>query len=85
MQSEEINLEIQDKEAAMARVEKHYARRAHLDRLDGISVELEDCWFNVRPSNTEPLLRVRLEARSREALDRRTEEVKRLLAGELRP
>ena len=84
VQSGEINLEIHDKEAAMARVEKHYAD-APLDRLDGISVELEDCWFNVRPSNTEPLLRVRLEARSREALDRRTEEVKRLIAGELRP
>jgi phosphomannomutase len=80
VQSGEINLEIHDKEAAMARVEKHFAG-APLDRLDGISVELEDCWFNVRPSNTEPLLRVRLEARSREALDRRTEEVKRLIDG----
>jgi phosphomannomutase len=61
-------------------VEKHYAG-ARLERLDGVGVELEDCWFNVRASNTEPLLRVRLEARSREALDRRTAEVKRLIAG----
>ena len=81
VQSEEINIEIRDKEAALARVTKHFAA-AHLDRLDGIGVELEDCWFNVRASNTEPLLRVRLEARDREALDRRTAEVKRLLAGD---
>ena len=81
VQSEEINIEIRDKEAALARVTKHFAA-AHLDRLDGIGVELEDCWFNVRASNTEPLLRVRLEARDREALDRRTAEVKSLLAGD---
>ena len=81
VQSEEINLEIHDKEAALARVEKHFAA-GRLDRLDGIGVELEDCWFNVRASNTEPLLRVRLEARSREALARRTEELKRLISGQ---
>jgi phosphomannomutase len=81
VQSEEINIEIHDKEAALARVERQYAG-ARLDHLDGVGVELEDCWFNVRASNTEPLLRMRLEARSREALDRRTAEVKRLIAGE---
>jgi phosphomannomutase len=80
VQSEEINVEIHDKQAALARVERHFAA-ARLDHLDGVGVELEDCWFNVRASNTEPLLRLRLEARSREALERRTEEVKRLIAG----
>ncbi len=81
VQSEEINIEIRDKEAALARVERHFAA-ARVDHLDGVGVELEDCWFNVRASNTEPLLRVRLEARSREELDRRTAEVKRLIAGQ---
>ena len=81
VQSDEINIEIHDKQAALARVEGHFAA-ARLDHLDGVGVELEDCWFNVRASNTEPLLRVRLEARSREALDRRTAEVKRLIAGD---
>lgn len=80
VQSEEINLEIRDKEAALARVEKHFgAAGARLERLDGIGVELGDCWFNIRPSNTEPLLRVRLEARSREALERCTAEVRKLI------
>lgn len=80
VQSEEINLEIRDKEAALARVEKHFgAAGARLERLDGIGVELEDCWFNIRPSNTEPLLRLRLEARCREALERCTAEVRKLI------
>jgi phosphomannomutase len=42
-------------------------------------VEFADCWFNIRASNTEPLLRVRLEAVNAEALARRTAEVKGLL------
>jgi phosphomannomutase len=79
-QSGEINLEIRDKEAALARVERHFAASgARLDRLDGIGVEFPDSWFNIRASNTEPLLRVRLEAVNAEALARRTAEVKELL------
>jgi phosphomannomutase len=42
------------------------------DRLDGLTVEHEDWWFNVRPSNTEPLLRLNVEARTKEVLDDRT-------------
>jgi phosphomannomutase len=42
------------------------------DRLDGLTVEYEDWWFNVRPSNTEPLLRLNAEARTKELLDERT-------------
>jgi len=42
------------------------------DRLDGLTVEFQDWWCNVRPSNTEPLLRLNIEARSKELLDERT-------------
>jgi phosphomannomutase len=42
------------------------------DRLDGLTVEYEDWWCNVRPSNTEPLLRLNIEARTKELLDDRT-------------
>ena len=64
VQSDEINVEIRDKEAALARVEKHFAASgARLDRLDGIGVEFDDCWFNIRASNTEPLLRVQAGSR----------------------
>ena len=45
---------------------------ATLDRLDGLTIEYEDWWCNVRPSNTEPLLRLNVEARTKELLDDRT-------------
>jgi phosphomannomutase len=45
---------------------------ARLDRLDGLTIEYEDWWCNVRPSNTEPLLRLNVEARTKELLDDRT-------------
>jgi len=80
VQSEEINVEISGKEAVLSRLAAHYAQAgARIERLDGVSVEFPDCWFNVRPSNTEPLLRVRLEAVGREALERRTAELMGLL------
>ena len=49
--------------------------RAHGHRLEGLTVDLGDWWFNHRPSNTEPLMRLNLEARPREACDARTAEV----------
>jgi len=48
---------------------------ARLDRLDGLTIEYEDWWCNVRPSNTEPLLRLNVEARTQELLDDRTAEL----------
>ena len=47
--------------------------------LDGVSVDCGSCHFNVRPSNTEPLLRLNLEAFSKEELEERTEEVLALI------
>lgn len=80
-QSPEVNVEVADKEAALARVERAYSG-ARIERLDGLSVDLGDCWFNVRPSNTEPLLRLRLEARTAAIAARRTAELEALLRGE---
>ena len=54
---------------------------AHQDRLDGLTVDLGDWWFNLRPSNTEPLLRLNLEAQDRAACDARTAEVLALVRG----
>jgi phosphomannomutase len=48
---------------------------ADQDRLDGLTVDLGDWWFNLRPSNTEPLLRLNLEARTRAECDQHTAEV----------
>ena len=54
---------------------------AEQDRLDGLTVDFGDWWFNLRPSNTEPLLRLNLEAPDREACDARTAEVLELIRG----
>ncbi len=77
-QSEEINVEVEDKEKAMRKVREAYAD-GKIGTLDGISVEFDDFWFNVRPSNTEPLLRLRLEAKSKQIADARSQEIKKLI------
>src|SRR3989344_3586178 len=64
--SEEINFEVADKEAALKRLKKLYERSAQkTSDLDGLSFEFADWWFNVRSSNTEDLLRLNLEAKSK--------------------
>ncbi|MFH1324517.1 MAG: phosphomannomutase/phosphoglucomutase, partial [Nanoarchaeota archaeon] len=47
--------------------------------LDGVSIEFDDYWFNVRPSNTEPLLRLNLEAVSEEVMKEKTGELTMLM------
>jgi phosphomannomutase len=77
--SGEINSEVSDPEAKMEQLAAHYSD-ARQDRLDGISIEYEDWHFNVRPSNTEPLLRLCLESLvSREDMERRRDEVLALI------
>lgn len=77
-QSGEINFEVDDKQAAMDRLVAAYPQ-ASVDRLDGVTIELDGWWCNVRPSNTEPLLRLNLEADSPEAVATRLAEVAPLL------
>ena len=66
--SGEINTQVKDIDAVIARVAKKYAQFPQ-DRLDGLTVDCGEWWFNVRASNTEPLLRLNLEAKSREQCD----------------
>jgi len=66
--SGEINTEVDDIPAVIARIADRFADRAQ-DRLDGLTVDCGTWWFNVRPSNTEPLLRLNLEAPTREECD----------------
>ena len=65
--SSEINSEVADPAAKIAALADHY-QDGHIQRLDGISVSYDDWHFNVRPSNTEPLLRLNLEALSAERM-----------------
>ncbi len=72
----EINFEVADKDGAVARLAERY-KDAAIDYLDGITVEYDTWWFNVRKSNTEPLLRLNLEANTAEMLKKKLEEVGR--------
>jgi phosphomannomutase len=79
--SGEINSEVADAAAKIEEIGERYAD-ARITRLDGISVDYEDWHFNVRPSNTEPLLRLNLESLvSREDMERRRDEVLGLIRG----
>lgn len=72
--SGEINSRVDDVAAALVRVAESFAD-GRQDRLDGLTVEFDDWWFNVRPSNTEPLLRLNVEVRDPAMLAARTEQV----------
>ena len=76
--SGEVNSRVDNVEAALARIQERYAD-ARLEHLDGLSVDYADWHFNVRPSNTEPLLRLNLEAASKQEMEARRDEVLDLL------
>jgi phosphomannomutase len=60
--SGEINTEVSDQQTVSDRIKAAFAGRGELDELDGFTIDGGDWWFNVRPSNTEPLLRLNVEA-----------------------
>lgn len=72
--SGEINSEVDDQEAMIEKLAEAY-RAGSQDRADGLTVEFDDWWFNARPSNTEPLLRLNLEARTNDLKDDKVQEV----------
>jgi phosphomannomutase len=78
--SGEINSRVDDVGRALARIEERYGN-GRVSHLDGVSVDYDDWHFNVRPSNTEPLLRLNLEARTRAEMESRRDEVISLIRG----
>jgi phosphomannomutase len=73
--SGEINTKVRDVGAVLVFIENAYQGRGEIDHLDGLTVDLGEWWFNVRPSNTEPLLRLNLEAKSDLEVASKTQEV----------
>jgi len=71
----EINLPVGDVKRELQRLEERFGPEGEVSHLDGISIEAADWHLNVRPSNTEPLLRLNLEARSRELMERKRDDV----------
>jgi phosphomannomutase len=76
--SGEINFEAEDKQARMQEVEEAFCD-AEIDHLDGVTCQYEDWWCNVRPSNTEPLLRLSLEARTPKMMREKLKQLKAIL------
>jgi phosphomannomutase len=71
-QSGEINFTVPNPQEKMVELEKRLCPEAKtISRLDGLTMEFQGWWFNLRPSNTEPLLRLNLEADSRELLEQK--------------
>jgi phosphomannomutase len=77
--SEEINFKVEDKAGKLEELAKLYAD-GEQDRFDGLTVNYPDWWFNVRGSNTEPLLRLNVEAKTPEQLDEQLEKLRLVLS-----
>jgi len=77
--SAEINFEVKDKEFILEKIKEKYSDGKQ-DFLDGVTVEYDDWWFNVRPSNTEPLLRLTIEADTQEILQAKQKELTKIIS-----
>jgi phosphomannomutase len=77
----EINTPVADVQSTLGRLEERFGAEGHVSHLDGLSVEADAWHFNVRGSNTEPLLRLNLEARSRELMEAKRDEVVAVIRG----
>src|SRR5213082_2154716 len=75
-QSGEINFQVEDKDGKIRELADTY-KKGQVDYLDGITVDNGDWWFNVRKSNTEPLLRLNLEAKFPSQLKEKLAELKK--------
>jgi phosphomannomutase len=77
----ELNTPVPDVALKLQELKERFGAEGKVSHLDGVSVEAADWRFNVRPSNTEPLLRLNLEARSRELMERKRDEVLAVIRG----
>ena len=78
----EINFKIEDKKAAMEAMREHFCAQEPFTKFmdfDGYRIEFKDWWFNVRPSNTEPYLRLLMEAKTQELLDEKLAEARKIV------
>jgi phosphomannomutase len=73
--SGEINSQVKDVTGKLKEIEKRYANLGRAEHLDGLTIEFKDWWFSLRPSNTEPLLRLNIEATSRDLLEQKQREL----------
>lgn len=80
--SGEINTKVDDQAAVVARIKQRYSEGTTMDELDGVTIDGGDWWFNVRASNTEPLLRLNVEAKDRATMESLRDGVLAIMRGE---
>ncbi|GHO86184.1 phosphomannomutase/phosphoglucomutase [Dictyobacter formicarum] len=82
VRSGEVNSTVHDAQSKLQALEEHFGKSAQsVDKLDGLTVNYGDWWFNVRPSNTEPLLRLNVEARDQAQMEQKRDEVLAFIRG----
>src|SRR3989344_3700477 len=79
--SGELNFQVEDKAGMMEKLEKKYAD-GKASKLDGLKVEYKDWWFSVRPSNTEPYLRLNLEADTEAIMKNKVEKISKEISSQ---
>jgi len=80
MSSGQVSVEVSSKDDVMREVEAYYRGQGAHSRLDGITVEFDHWWFNIRPSNTENMVRYMLEADSEKILEEKKQELEKVIA-----
>jgi len=75
---DEINIKTEKTEEIIAAARKKF-KDGEQDELDGLTVEYKDWWINIRPSNTEPLLRITIEAETKETAEEKEKEIRKFL------
>ncbi len=74
----EINFHTEKKDEIIRTIKSNYSD-GNISELDGLTVEYNDWWFNIRKSNTEPLLRLIVEAEKKELLEKKLGEIKKII------
>ena len=78
----ELNTPVADVDAKLRELEERFGSEGRVGHLDGLSIDADDWHMNVRPSNTEPLLRLNLEARTAELMEGKRDEVLAVIRAE---
>ena len=79
--SGEINFEVKDKKRILKDLEKKFKNKGKMLKIDGLRIDFNDWWFLVRPSNTEPVIRLVLEAKDKKTLEQKTHLLSNILHG----
>jgi phosphomannomutase len=77
--SGEINSQTEDVPGKLKQIQEKYSNLGKVDHLDGLTIDFEDWWFSLRPSNTEPLLRLNIEAKNKDLLEQKKKELLELI------